>query len=69
MDVTVHRWPALLNKLNHNMVFLESRLKKFENKIEGYLPLGGRAQLFFVNRSIKSWISIAKSAYILLSSD
>ena len=33
----------------------------------GYLPLGGRAQPFFENRSLKSWLSIARSAYILLS--
>jgi len=32
----------------------------------GYLPLGGRAQPFFENRSLKSWLSIARSAYILL---
>ena len=33
----------------------------------GYLPLGGRAQPFFENKSLKAWLSIAKSAYILLS--
>ena len=32
----------------------------------GYLPFGGRAQPFFENRSLKSWLSIARSAYILL---
>ena len=34
--------------------------------IDNYLPLGGRAQPFFENRSLKSWLSIARSAYILL---
>jgi hypothetical protein len=35
--------------------------------IDCFLPLGGRAQPFFENRSLKSWLSIARSAYILLS--
>ena len=32
----------------------------------GYLPFGGRAQPFIENRSFKSSLSIARSAYILL---
>ena len=28
----------------------------------GYLPLGGRAQPFFENKSLKAWLSIAKKA-------
>jgi hypothetical protein len=32
----------------------------------GYLPFGGRAQHFFENRSLKSWLSFARSGYILL---
>jgi hypothetical protein len=48
------------------MGFLAPPLKTFEMKIYGLLPFGGRSYLFFVIRSLKNWIFIAKSAYIIL---